>query len=74
MTTRHIKTENGYSLFVDTTKFDNGLYMIKFLTRFDGAKNPEELKEINRMFFTRDELEHFVAAIKQGIDEPARQF
>jgi hypothetical protein len=48
--------------------------MIKFLTRFDGAKNPEELKEINRMFFTRDELEQFVAAIQQGIDEPARQF
>jgi len=74
MTIKHIKTENGYSLFVETTNFNNEIYMIKFLTIFDRSKNPDELREINRMFFTREELDRFVSAIQQTIDEPAQQF
>jgi hypothetical protein len=74
MSIKHIKTENGYSLFLEVKNYDSELYMLKFLTRFSGAKNPEELREINRMFFTRGELEQFVAAVQSAVDEPAQQF
>lgn len=67
----HIKTENGWSLFVESQPVQH-LYMVKFLTTFERSKEPNELREANRFFFTRDELERFVDAIKQAINEPAQ--
>lgn len=69
---QHIKTENGWSLYVDTTPADHGLYMIKLLTKFDRSKDPNELREVNRFFFRRGELEQFAAAITRVLDEPAQ--
>jgi|GEM_PF-4768628 len=69
---QHIKTENGWSLYVDTTLTSDGLYMIRLLTKFNQAKDPEELREINRLFFHRGELEQFAAAITRVLREPAQ--
>ena len=68
----HIKTENGWSLFVDGAVDQKGLYMIRLLTQFDGARDPTELREINRLFFTRDELEQLVSVLNSVLDKPAQ--
>ena len=69
---QHIKTENGWSLYVDTASTSDGLYMIRLLSRFDKSKNPDELREVNKFFFHRGELEQFAAAITRVLDEPAQ--
>jgi hypothetical protein len=68
----HIKTENGWSLFVDGSVDQYGLYMIRLLTQYDGARDPNELREVNRLFFTRDELEQLVSVLQSVLDKPAQ--
>lgn len=64
---QHIKTENNWSLNIDSKPIDKELYMLRLITQFDLAKNPDEFREICKLFLKKDEIEKIISELKNLI-------
>lgn len=64
----HIKTKNGWSLYLETRSVDHDLYMVRLLTKFDQSMKPDELREINRLFFHKNEIEKIISQLHNLIN------
>jgi len=66
-----IKKENGWSLFADSQPIQYQMYMVRFFTKFDQSRHPDELREVGKFFLSRDELELLAATISAPINSTA---
>lgn len=63
-----IKTNNGWSLYLNGNEPDNyGYYQISLISEFEYKNGEIEKREMIRLFFTREELKDFSTTIDKLI-------